>query len=129
MFTVEQIEQAHSKVKSGADFPHYIQEIKLMGVTAFETWVNDSHTQYFGNDNFNAKSAAQYETLTIADNSDKEKFSHYLKIHQQGQTDYFTFCRHCAETGIGKWVVHLDKMSCTYFDKAGNKILTEPLPR
>ena len=39
MFTVEQIKEAHSKVKSGADFPQYIQEIKILGVTAFETWV------------------------------------------------------------------------------------------
>ncbi len=28
MFTVEQIKTAHSKVKSGADFPAYIQDIK-----------------------------------------------------------------------------------------------------
>ena len=30
MFTVEQIDQAHEKVKSGADFPDYNQEIKQM---------------------------------------------------------------------------------------------------
>lgn len=28
MFTVTQIKEAHSKVKSGADFPKYIQQIK-----------------------------------------------------------------------------------------------------
>jgi len=42
MFTVEQIEKAHDKVKTGADFPGYIHEIKEMGVIAFETWVTDS---------------------------------------------------------------------------------------
>lgn len=31
MFTLEQIELAHSKVKSGAEFPRYIQEIKELG--------------------------------------------------------------------------------------------------
>lgn len=31
MFTVEQIETAHAKVKSGADFPNYIKEIKELG--------------------------------------------------------------------------------------------------
>ncbi|MBK7094740.1 MAG: DUF1398 family protein [Saprospiraceae bacterium] len=46
MFTVEQIESAHSKIKSGAEFPKYIQEIKEIGVIAFETWVIDSHTNY-----------------------------------------------------------------------------------
>ena len=46
MFTVTQIEEAHSKVKSGADFPKYIQEIKSFGVLGFTTWVKDSHTDY-----------------------------------------------------------------------------------
>ena len=100
MFTVEQIEQAHEKVKSGADFPKYIQEIKALEVIAFETWVKDSHTDYFGLDNYQTRSNPQYDTLTISEVTDKEKFSHYLKIHQQGQTDYYTFCTHCAETGI-----------------------------
>lgn len=30
MFTVEQIKAAHAKVKSGADFPGYITEIKSL---------------------------------------------------------------------------------------------------
>ena len=129
MFTVEQIELAHQKVKSGADFPKYIQEIKQMGVTAFETWVKDSHTEYFGNNEYQTKSQSKYENLLIANDSDKEKFNHYLKIHQQGETDYFTFCNQCAETGIEKWFVCLDKMTCTYYDKAGSKILVEEIPQ
>jgi uncharacterized protein YbcV (DUF1398 family) len=129
MFTVEQINQAHEKVKSGADFPKYIQEIKQMGVTSFETWVTDSHTEYFGENNYQTKSLPQYENLTIADSSNREKFCRYLKIHQQGETDYSTFCRHCAETGIEKWFVCLDEMTCTYYDKAKNKILVEQIPQ
>lgn len=128
MFTIEQIESAHSKVTSGAGFPKYIQEIKEIGVTAFETWVKDSHTEYFGKNAFQTSSESKYEELTIADNSDKEKFSHYLKIHQKGETDYFTFCKHCAETGIEKWYVDLENMTCIYYDKAGNEILTEMVP-
>jgi uncharacterized protein YbcV (DUF1398 family) len=128
MFTVEQIEKAHEKVKSGADFPLYIQEIRQLGVTAFETWVNDSHTVYSGADNFSITSQPQYEKLEIAAQSSKEKFAHYLKIHQQGETNYFTFCTHCAETGIEKWEVCLDEFTCTYYDIDGNKILVEPIP-
>jgi len=129
MFTVEQIELAHEKVKSGADFPRYIQEIKQMGVTAFKTWVNDSHTEYFGKNDYQTKSLPQYDELTIADSSNSEKFIQYLKNHQLGETNYFTFCRQCAETGIEKWVVSLDKMTCTYYDKVGNKILEEQIPQ
>lgn len=128
MFTVEQIEFAHGKVKSGADFPNYIQEIKKIGVLSFETWVFDSHTEYFGENGFQTHSRPKYENLKIADISDKDKFRAYLKIHQRGETDYFTFCNHCAETGIERWNVNLEKMICTYYDKAGNEVLVEIVP-
>lgn len=129
MFTVEQIEQAHQKVKSGADFPKYIQEIKQLGVTGFETWVQDSHTEYFGANEYQTQSNPQYEELTIAEISDNPKFVDYLKKHQRGETNYYTFCQHCAETGIEKWIVDLEKMTCTYFDKTGNEILVEQIPQ
>lgn len=128
MFTLEQIQQAHSKVKSGADFPKYIQDIKQLEVISFETWTIDSHTDYFGKDDFEIASQPKYAALSISQYCDKEKFSAYLKIHQQGQTDYFTFCQHCAETGIEKWIVSLEKMTCIYYDKAGNEILVETVP-
>lgn len=128
MFTVEQIELAHSKIKSGTEFPKYIKEIKELGVTAFETWVIDSHTKYFGKNDFQTKSKPKYEALYVTDFSNKEKFEDYLKIHQKGETDYFTFCTHCAETGIEKWIVNLEEMTCTYFDKAENEILVEIIP-
>lgn len=128
MFTVDQIELAHSKIKTGAEFPKYIQEIKALGVLAFETWVVDSHTEYFGTNGFQTKSKPQYDELAIASGSDKENFIRLLKSHQNGETDYFTFCKHCAETGIEKWLMVLDKMTCTYYDKDGNEILVENIP-
>lgn len=128
MFTVAQIEKAHENVKSGADFPKYIQEIKLMGVISFETWVSDSHTIYNGDHNFSVSSQAQYDLLTIAHHSDKLNFSLYLKKHQQGETDYFSFCNHCAQTGVEKWLVSLENMTCTYYDTSGTVVLEETIP-
>lgn len=127
-FTVSDIEKAHEKVKSGADFPNYIKEIKSLGVIAFETWVVDSHTNYFGTDNFETTSDAKYDDLMIVDDVNIEKFTAYLKIHQKGETNYFTFCKHCAETGVEKWKVSLEDYTCTYFDKNGNTILNEKIP-
>ncbi|WP_394664989.1 DUF1398 domain-containing protein [uncultured Chryseobacterium sp.] len=128
MFTVEQIESAHGKVKTGADFPNYIKEIKELGVKSFETWVKDSHTEYFGENDFKTISESQYKDLAIADHSDQEKFIQQLKNHQRGETDYMKFCEDCAETGIEKWIVDLDQFTCIYYDKAGNEILTEEIP-
>jgi len=128
MFTLKQIESAQSKINSGTEFPRYIQDIKKIGVTAFETWVTDSQTEYWGGDNFQIKSTPKYQDLEIANKCDKNRFTEYLKIHQNGETDYFTFCKHCAETGIEKWIVRLDEMTCIYYDKLGNEILVEKVP-
>jgi uncharacterized protein YbcV (DUF1398 family) len=129
MFTVEQIEQAHARVKSGADFPQYIRDIKHLGVTGFETWVNDSHTVYWGKGEERTQSQPQYALLTISSLCNSEQFRLSLKIHQQGQTDYYTFCQHCAQTGVERWVVRLDAMTCTYYDIQGNEVLVEAIPQ
>ena len=129
MFTVEQIKAAHSKVKSGADFPAYIQEIKKLGVTFYETIVTDGHTDYFGANDYKTSSVAKYETLAISETSNIEQFKADIKAHQQGKTDYPTFCNDCAKSGIKKWAVCMDKMTCTYYNLAGNEILVEHIPQ
>lgn len=128
-FSIEQIAAAHATVKSGADFPRYIRDIRRLGVIKFETWVIDSHTAYFGEKDFTVQSEAMYSPLFIADTAQKGPFEQYLKLHQQGATDYLTFCKHCAETGVKKWIVDLDKLTCTYFDKEDNEVLMEHIPQ
>ena len=128
MFTLDQIKAAHSKVKSGTDFPAYIQDLKKIGVTNYETFVSDGHTDYYGANQYKTSSTAKYEVLPIANSSTPGQFKADLKAHQQGKTDYPTFCNDCAKSGIEKWAVCLQKMTCIYYDKAGNEILTEQIP-
>lgn len=128
MFTVEQLKAAHSKVRSGADFPAYIKEIRHLGVTYYETFVTDGHTDYYGANDYKTTALAKYTKLTIAETSNNEQFKAELKEHQQGKTDYLTFIEMCATFGIEKWEVCMEKMTCTYFDKTGNEILIEQIP-
>ncbi|HPE77511.1 MAG TPA: DUF1398 domain-containing protein [Draconibacterium sp.] len=120
---------AHGKVKSGADFPAYIKEIKSLGVTHYEAFVTDGHTDYHGGSDHTATVPAKYDPINIADLPQTEKFKEELLAHQQGKTDYLTFIKMCAKTGIEKWEIRMDKMTCTYYDKAGNKILVEEIPQ
>ncbi|HTO35890.1 MAG TPA: DUF1398 family protein [Flavobacterium sp.] len=129
MFTIEQIQNVHSKVKSGADFPAYIQDLKKLGVTHYETFVSDGHTNYYGANDYKITSPAKYETLIVAETSDGRQFKIDLKAHQNGKTDYPTFCNDASKSGIEKWSVCMDEMNCIYFDKARNKILTEEIPQ
>ncbi len=128
MFTVDQIKAAHAKVKSGADFPSYIKEIKGLGVTHYEAYVTDGHIDYHGANNYTAEVPAKYEPLAIADISKGEDFKAALVAHQQGKTDFLTFIKMCATFGIEKWAICMDKMTCTYYDKAENEILAEQIP-
>ena len=128
MFTIEQIKSAHSKVKSGADFPKYVQDLISLGVISYDTYVTDGHAEYFGKDGFQIASDAKYSVLHVAERSDSQTFINRLKIHQQGQTDYLTFCNDSANNGVEKWVVDTQKMTCTYYDKSGNNMLEEQIP-
>jgi uncharacterized protein YbcV (DUF1398 family) len=138
MFALSQIQDAHSKVKSGADFPKYIAEIKTFGVAYYETYVSDGHTNYFGEANieetkieerkFKISSNPKFEANEINIICNSEQFKIDLKEHQQGKTDFMTFISNCANFGINKWAVCLDKMTCTYFDKNDNEILVEIIP-
>lgn len=129
MFTAEQIKQLHSKVKSGADFPAYIRDIRAIGVTHYETFVTDGHTHYYGADDYKVTVPAKYEALPITNECNASQFKIELKEHQQGKTDYLTFIGMCAAFGIEKWEVCMEKMTCTYFDTSGNEVLTELIPQ
>lgn len=127
-FTVANIKAAHAKVKTGTDFPAYIKEIKQLGVTHYNNYVADGHIDYFGEDNYQVTVPAKYDTLLVAEKCNIENFKADLRAHQQGQTDFLTFCRDCAKSGIEKWSICINKMSCTYFDKAGTAVLIEEIP-
>lgn len=129
MFTVDEIKAAHSKVKSGADFPAYIKEIRLLGVTHYEAYVTDGHIDYHGAGNHTAKVPAKYDPVEIAGTTSSDEFKAGLIAHQQGKTDFMTFIKMCATVGIEKWTVNMDNMTCTYYNKAGNVILAEDIPQ
>lgn len=128
MFTIEAIKAAHAKVKTGADYPAYVQEIIAMGVTGYETRVSDGNTIYFGAGNFQIQSGPKYGSIPVAEKSNRIKFLENLKAHQRGATDFPTFRVDSAKFGIEKWVADLSAMTCTYFDKAGTALVVESIP-
>ncbi len=128
MFTIEQIKTAHSKVKSGADFPSYIQEMKSLGIKSYQHFVSDGHIPYYGVDDFTLAANAKWSPIEIAEKSSIEMLKHYLSIHQQGQTDYVSFCKQAAESGVEKWIVDIGKMTCAYYDKMEKEMLAEIIP-
>jgi len=127
-FTIDEIKNEHQKVKSGADFPKYIQEIKGLGVSHYTALVANGNTKYFDAEENFAETGSKYENLIISENLNPEQFKSRLKLHQQGGTDYPTFCKDCAENGVEGWKMDLNEMICTYFDRTGNDVLVEKVP-
>ena len=128
MFTLEQIQAAHAEVRSGADFPKYVQSLIKLGITHYESYVCDGHTVYYGASNLQLQTDDKYTLLSINKKNDIDTFKHHLKLHQQGESDYLTFCNHCAETGIEKWIIDMHEMTCSYYDHRGNILLRENIP-
>jgi uncharacterized protein YbcV (DUF1398 family) len=129
MFTIEHIHQAYSKVKSGADFPQLVQDLKSLGIVRYDNVVADGTTKYYGADNKMVQGDAKYPVLQVSNTGSVDKLKHALSIHQQGQTDYPTFCRHAADAGVEKWTTHMVDMTVTYFDKHGNALIVESIPQ
>jgi|SRR6218665_320880 len=129
MFTIEEIKATHAKVKSGADFPKYAQDMKQLGVQRYEHFLTDGHITYYGADGFILPAAAKWPVREIADEALGEKVKNFLEAHQQGKSDYPTICIQLAGVGVEKWIVDLTKMTCTYYDKNGNELLLELIPQ
>ena len=128
MFTADQIKNAHSRVKFGTDFPQYIRDLKELGITRYVAFVEDGHVDYHGELQQFVQAHGKYDAIVLSDSLNVVAFKEGLLAHQKGKTDYPTFVRMCAETGISTWEVDILNLTCTYFDLAGNKVLQEHIP-
>ncbi|WP_113652784.1 DUF1398 domain-containing protein [Pedobacter namyangjuensis] len=128
MFTIEQIQSAEQKVETGADFPQLAKDLKDLGVQRFDVFVMNGMTVYYGANDNTAEGEAVYETLMIDEQSSVDDLKEALKVHQQGASDYQTFCKQAAMAGVEKWIVDLQKMTVTYLDTAGAEMVVEDIP-
>ncbi|MBN9336744.1 MAG: DUF1398 family protein, partial [Chryseobacterium sp.] len=113
---------------SGKGFPQFAKTIRELGVKSLETFVEDGSTNYLGNDDYKVSAPQQYAPLLIYGIPNAEKFLADLRNHQQGGTDFFQFCKDCADSGVYKWIVDIDAKTCTYYTEAGTVIFEEQIP-
>lgn len=128
MFTLQQMKAAHAKVKSGADFPAYVQEIKNLGLLHYDFQVLDGQTEYHGANGFQINSDPIYPKKTISATASPIALKQIIAEHQQGKSDFLTLCGQVAAIGVAKWRVDTQTMLCIYYDLEGNDMMTEPIP-
>lgn len=126
MFTLEAIQAAHVQF-TGPDFPKLIQEFKKMGMKTNTVDIESELVSYA-----TADEVLQTEGLkargSVANVANQTAAQVDLARHQEGQTDFQTFCDDMAAAGIYKWVIDLEKMTCTYYDKANQPVIAEVIP-
>jgi len=128
MFTKEDIQSAESKIKTGADFPRFVKELKDLGVVRNDVYVANGLSAYFASDEEVLQiSPAEYPELVINEESSVDKLKKALKIHQTGETGFISFCEHAADAGVEKWTTDLTAMTCIYYDTAGNELVKETI--
>ncbi len=127
MFTLDQIKAVHAQVKSGADFPQYVQHMKQLGIVAYDLYVADGHARYVGFEQV-LESEPAYPPLAVAATGSQPALAQALTQHQQGHTDYPTFCRQAAAAGVEKWTTRTVELSCTYYDRQGQILVVEAIP-
>lgn len=128
MFTLQQIKAAHAKVKSGADFPKYIKDIKSQGLEKYIFNVIDGATTYYGENGHHLTAPPIYEPKIISPVASPGDLRHIISVHQQGKTDFPTFCEQVAAAGVKQWVINTQSMLCIYEDIYGKEIVAEPIP-
>ena len=127
MFTGEDISEANSRVKTGADFPKLARELAEVGVLFNDFYVADGHAEYLGRDDHIVRTPAIRPVQTVAEKCDGDLFASRLKLHQSGETDFPAFLEDCAVTGVYKWRIDFSAMTCTYFDLEDNAVLIEDI--
>ena len=128
MFTKEMIVAVQARVQSGADYPRLVQELKDMGVQSYDHVVAEGSNVYYGGGGHAVTISQSQERIPVAAQSSAEKLRQSISIHQQGKTDYPTFCRQAGEAGVAKWTSDLRALTVTYSDRSGKRIVVEPIP-
>lgn len=128
MFTLQQIQSAHSRVKSGADFPRYVADLRDLGLRDYDFCVADGHAEYRGTDGSVLESPAKYAPKRIAETADTAKLQRDIAEHQQGGSDFLTMCQYAADAGVARWRTDIANLECVYFDAAGAVLLREEIP-
>jgi uncharacterized protein YbcV (DUF1398 family) len=127
MFTLDQINDIHQRFGKQATLPQYLQALKAIGVEKYDSFLTDGHSEYYGSDNQKIVSPPVHEKFTIAKTSNREGLLKHLNLHNKGNTDYFQMSKGLAESGIEKWTFDTSKMTISYIDIDGRKMLVEAI--
>ncbi len=123
--TIENINKI--KLESNGDFIPLIINLKQAGVVKFITCASTAKSMYYdkeGNEVHDEDDFFNFEIGLV----DSEKFIENLKKHQQGLTDFPTWLKQTAASGVSYWQVDLVANTCIYFSTDNEQMYIENIP-
>jgi uncharacterized protein YbcV (DUF1398 family) len=127
MFTLEQIDDLHARLGGAKTFPEYVRALKAIGVERADSYLADGHSEYIGQGGHRVVSPPVHEMLPVAETGQRETFLDHLSRHERRETTYLEMSSGMAQSGIEKWTIDTARMTMTFYDKAGKKMLVEQI--
>lgn len=114
---------------TGVDFPKLFKAFKDMGMTYNIVNIQDGTATYVHQSEDDIVTSSVKSNHPVAQKSNKTIVQDVLTRHQQGQTDFETFCDEMAEAGIYKWHIDIQAGTCTYIDLQDQAVISELIPQ
>jgi hypothetical protein len=111
-----------NRLGSARTFTEYVRALKALGVD-----LADGHSEYFGQGGHRVVSPPVHEVLPLAESGQRETFLQHRRQHEQRLTTHLEMSRGLARSRIEKWAVDTDRMTMTFYDKAGREMLVEQI--
>ena len=127
-FKLSAIQQAHQQF-TGVDFPKLFKAFKNMGMTYNIVNIQDGTATYVHQSEDDIVTSSVKSNHPVAPSSNQSIVQDVLTRHQQGQTDFETFCDEMAQAGIYKWHIDIQAGTCTYIDLQEQAIISELIPQ
>ncbi|HCX9555940.1 TPA: DUF1398 family protein [Staphylococcus aureus] len=127
-FKLSAIQQAHQQF-TGVDFPKLFKAFKDMGMTYNIVNIQDGIATYVHQSEDDIVTSSVKSNHPVAPSSNQSIVQDVLTRHQQGQTDFETFCDEMAQAGIYKWHIDIQAGTCTYIDLQEQAIISELIPQ
>ncbi|HEK6646503.1 TPA: DUF1398 family protein [Staphylococcus aureus] len=127
-FKLSAIQQAHQQF-TGVDFPKLFKAFKDMGMTYNIVNIQDGTATYVHQSEDDIVTSSVKSNHPVAPSSNQSIVQDVLTRHQQGQTDFETFCDEMAQAGIYKWHIDIQSGTCTYIDLQEQAIISELIPQ
>lgn len=115
------------KIQANGNFGVLVESYLEYGIVRFQTCAATAKSIYFdaeGNRVYDENDIFNFEIGQL----NVEQFKADLLDHQQGLTDFPTWLKLTAGSGIGYWIVDLEAKQCVYYDLDNNPVHTELIP-